>query len=80
MNSTRWLSSLTPWHWFARARSARRRRVAASMRARAGTADVLPAPAGDDDLPRGCAWYPSSFELVHGTDVCEDDTAALVCG
>ncbi|WP_119290098.1 hypothetical protein [Azohydromonas sediminis] len=80
MTSIRSLSSLVPWRWFARARHGRRRRGAASTRVQDGTADVLPALAGDDDLPRGCAWYPSSFELVHGTDVREDDAAALACG
>ncbi|WP_119355421.1 hypothetical protein [Azohydromonas sediminis] len=80
MTSIRSLSSLVPWHWFARARHRRRPRVAASTCVQDGTADVLTARAGDDDVPRGCAWYPSSFELVHGTDVHEDDAAALACG
>lgn len=79
MTSIRWLSSLRPWPWFVRARHTHRRRVAASACARAATVDVLAAPA-DDDLPRGCAWYPSSFELVQGTDVREDDVAVLACG
>jgi len=69
MSTVGLLSSLPPWRWFTPDR--RRRRHAAPAR---GTHSPL--PPRDDDVPRGCAWYPSSFELAHGIDVHEDDAVA----
>jgi hypothetical protein len=69
-------SSLAPWRWFSRGRRPRRRRPAGAACGLVGANDRLPAPPGDDDVPRGCAWYPSSFELVRGTDVREGDDVA----
>ena len=76
MTAVRLPSSLAPWRWFSRGRCLRRRRAAAPACAPFGVNDSLPAPPSDDDVPRGCAWYPSSFELVRGTDVREGDDVA----